>query len=61
MPHAMVVVEDTEHGVMFQCSICNQMCEFVHTAFGEPNPVGDAVLGWNTPENPEKWMGPCND
>lgn len=51
---------DTEHGVTFRCTKCNAPIEFVHPAFGEPNPV-QTDSGWVPPENPEQWMGPCND
>lgn len=60
MAHNLVVESDAEHGVTFRCTKCNAPIEFVHPAFGEPNPV-QTDTGWVPPENPEQWMGPCND
>lgn len=58
MSHVLAVLEDTEHGVMYQCTACKLLCEFVHPTFGEPNALYLAGE-WIPPDGPEKWMGPC--
>lgn len=58
--HVLVADHDTALGVMFKCSICDAVCEFQHEPM-TPSPVWDVVTSsWLPPENPEEWMGPCN-
>jgi len=61
MAHSLNVLSEGDEGVIFQCSKCGATCEFVKVGFGTPNPMMNDTGVWESPSNPEQWMGPCND
>ena len=57
--HSFEYVSETDRGVTFSCTECGTEVEFVKPGTGEPNPVRDGST-WKTPEDPERWTGPCD-
>lgn len=61
MAHALEFDHETATDVVFYCPKCQNVIGFNKQGIGEPCATGDAVTGFIPPDNPDQWMGPCNE
>jgi hypothetical protein len=58
--HSLQFQEEQEKQILFSCSKCGEQIAFIRPGLGEP--VAQLIdAAWRTPENPDKWMTPCNE
>lgn len=60
MKHKMVVKEETDTDVLFECENCKTQLGFNKPGVGEPCPILTPE-GWVPPEGFEAYIGPCKD
>lgn len=45
--------------ILYTCTTCGGQIAFSRPGMGEPHASLVPGQGWQPPENPEQWLGPC--
>jgi len=58
--HSFIFETEEEIDIDFRCEKCGVLLEFNKPPYGEPHAVFNGT-SWETPSNPDLWIGPCNE